>query len=250
MAATSEPTWILAITCRCLTEDLGFGARDCERPVSELAELNSVVADFVARRAQRPIGAEVIQSLAPKLIAYSLHSRRYRGATWHQEDAGIVWLLAAHLHRADSAEDAYPYFARLQQAGRLLPTREDFRHVTRSRPRTFQQVLREDVPRVLRAAVLAPGTVREVVLGGKVRIRVMYQDGGTGLLSLAISTRLLPGTALLPKEWFAATLAAFFPHVNFEDIAYVREFADGPLQPDEVACTALIDAVGLSLAGD
>ncbi len=92
---SGEAAWTLSATSRCLTEDLGLSPEACDRPITELVDAHRVIADFVKKRGAHPIGNETINALLPKLVAYSLHSGRYRAATWHHEAAGIVWLLAA-----------------------------------------------------------------------------------------------------------------------------------------------------------
>ena len=62
------------------------------RPITELIDAHQVIADFVKKRGAHPIGTETIKALLPQLVAYALHSGRYRAATWHHVAAGIVWL--------------------------------------------------------------------------------------------------------------------------------------------------------------
>lgn len=228
-----------AATCRCLTEDLGFPEADCDRPIAELTS-NKVVADFIAKRTDSPTGQEVIQSLAPRLIAYSLHSGRHRAATWFHEDLGVVWLLASRLHREGSKDDAYPYFARLLSAGRLLPTREDIARVVRSRSRTFAQALVEDVPQLRESVLSQPGKIHEEVLGGRVRLRLLYEPGDPSLLTVAVSQRLEPGAMALPPEWQVQLLAAMFPQIRLEEISIVDSLGDESLRPDEVGYCAVV----------
>jgi hypothetical protein len=222
----------LAATCRCLGEDLGFPPEECDRPLDELRS-HPVLADFMAKRQGTPIGQEVIQELAPKLIAYSLHAGRWRGATWHHEALGVVWLLAAAIHRADSARDSYPYFARLQRDGRLLPTREDIARVIHQRALTFAHSLVKDVPAIRRQAVAHPDRVQDVVLGGRVQLRVLYEPGEPAFLTVAVSSRLLPGALLLPGAWEMQLLAAFFPKSSLGNISYADDIGGQPLRPDE-----------------
>src|SRR5438874_614878 len=118
-----EGTAVLRVTRRCLVDDLEFGASDLDRPLEELAARHQMVRAFVERRSQSPVGQETIQGLTSRIVAYSLHSGEDRGITWHHVAAGIVWLLAAHFHRSGNADDAYPYFRRLDARGALLPTR-------------------------------------------------------------------------------------------------------------------------------
>jgi hypothetical protein len=222
----------LAATCRCLSEDLGYSHEECDRPSDELRP-HPVLADFLAKRRGNPIGQEVIQELAPKVIAYSLHAGRWRGATWHHEALAVVWLLAAAIHRADSARDAYPYFARLQRDGRLLPTREDIARVIRQRALTFARSLAADVPAIRQHAIAHPDQIQDVVLGGRVQIRVLYESGEPAFLTVAISSRLLPGSLVLPPTWELQVLAAFFPRSSLEGIFYAYDIGGQPLRPDE-----------------
>lgn len=228
-----------AATCRCLTEDLGFSERDCERPIAELTS-NKVVANFIAKRTDSPIGQEVIQSLAPRLIAYSLHSGRHRAATWFHEDLGIVWLLASRLHREGAKDDAYPYFARLLSAGRLIPTRDDIARVVRSRSQTFAQALVEDVPKLRESVLSRPDEIQEEVLGGRVRLRLLYEPGDPSLLTIAVSQRLEPGAMALPPVWQVQLLAVMFPQTRVEEISIVESLGSEGLRPNEVGYCALI----------
>lgn len=222
----------LAATCRCLQEDLGFTPTDCERPIEDLSS-HQVILSFIEKRRQSPIGQETIRELAPKLIAYSLHSGRYRCATWHHEELGMVWLLAAAIHRDDSAQDAYRYFAQLQRDRRILPTREDISRVVRARASTFATSLLEDIPRLRRTALAQPGRIHDATIGGRVRIRFALESGDPAILTVAISERLLPGTLALPPRWEIQLLAAFFPNASFEGLSYTGEISGQPISSGE-----------------
>ncbi len=230
-----EPAWTLSATCRCLTEDLGLAPEACDRPIVDLVGAHQVIADFVERRSAHPIGTETIQALLPTLVAYSLHSGRYRAATWHHEAAGIVWLLAARWHEQGSADDSYPYFEQLLRNGRLLPTRADVERVVDQRRPTFARALSDDVPCLRQRAIAHPGQIEEDVIGGRVCVRVAFENGASGILYVAITRRLLPGALPLPAEWDIQLLAAFFPGVPLEDIEYIDEIAGYNLRTDEVA---------------
>lgn len=229
------PSWALAATCRCLVEDFDLLPADCQCPITELAARHQVIADFIKKRSDSPIGTEPpIRSLLPKKVsAYSLHSGRYRGATWYHEKAAIVWLLAARWHEQGSPEDSYPYFERLLDAGRLLPVREDVIRVVESRRLTFERALIEQVPTVRSEALEQPGEVHDAVIGGRVRVRAVYENGETGILSVAIANRLLPGMMQVPPEWLVQILAAFFPGVPLAEIEYTNELAGKAVRPDE-----------------
>jgi hypothetical protein len=54
----SEPSWTLAATCRCLTEDLSLTAAECKCPVTELTGRHQVIDDFIKKRTDSPVGTE------------------------------------------------------------------------------------------------------------------------------------------------------------------------------------------------
>lgn len=222
----------LSATCRSLREDLGFHADDCELPIEDLAT-NQFIASFIEKRRSSPVGQEIIQELAPRLIAYSLHVGRYRAATWHHETLAVVWLLAAAIHRDDSPRDAYHYFAQLQRAGRILPSRDDIGRILRDRAASFARSLLEDIPRLRHEAQRHPNEVHEAIIGGRVRMRIAYEPGDPAFLTVAISERLLPGALALPAQWRVQILAAFFPDSSFENLSYTNEIGGHRLSHDE-----------------
>ncbi len=240
--ATTDQAWTLGATCRCLMEDLTLGAEMCDVSLTDLADrpdAPQVLVDFVKKRGAHPIGSETINALLPTLVAYSLHSGRYRAATWHHETTAIVWLLAVGWHEAGSADDAYPYFARLLHDKRLLPTREDVERVVSRRRVTFERALLVEVPRLWQAARDDAGAIQEGVIGGRIRVRVGFEWGDPSLLYVAITQRLLPGDLPLPAEWLIQVLAAFFHGVPLQDVDYVDEILERDLRPDEVGFCAL-----------
>lgn len=209
----------------------------------ELIERHQVLADFVKKRMQSPIGSETIRSLQrKKLIAYSLHSGRYRAATWYHEKPGIVWLLGARWHEEGSPVDAYPYFEALLLAGRLLPTREDVERVVTRRRLTFERALMEQVPAIRDVALQHPSEIHEAIVGGRIRVRVAYENGDTGILTVAVGNRLIPGEMSVPAEWVVQLLAAFLPGVPLHDVEYIDEFGGAALREDEDCFCALIPA--------
>jgi len=236
----TEPTWALGATCRCLTEDLDLHPETCDTPITQLSDAHQVIADFVKKRSVHPIGNETINALLPKLVAYSLHSGRYRAATWYHEAASIVWLLAARWHEQGRGDDAYPYFEQLLRDGRIQPMRVDVERVLNQRRLTFERALLEDVPHLRQAAFTDAGRIQEGVIGGRVRVRVGFENGRAGILYVAVTRRLIPGDLPLPGEWLIQVLAAFFPDVPLEDIEYIDEIAGYDLRSDEDCYCALI----------
>ncbi len=191
-------------------------------------------------RSYQSTSGEPIEALLPKLIAFSLHAGRYRGATWHQERAGIVWLLAVGWHEQGSRQDAYKHFERLQNVDRLVPARKDVERVVAMRRPTFELALIEDVPGMRQEAITHPGEVCSHQIGGRVRVRVAYENGESGILYAAISNRMIPGDMPLPPEWHVQLLAAFFPGTSLADVEYIDEIAGQAPRSDEDTFCALI----------
>jgi len=211
--------------------------------VIELIDRHQVIADFVKKRTESPIGGETIRSLQrKKLIAYSLLSGRYRAVTWYHATPGIVWLLAARWREEGSPADAYPYFEALLDAGRLLPTREDVERVIIRRRLTFERALIEQVPGIRHVALQHPGEIHEAIVEGRIRVRVAYENGDTGILTVAVGNRLIPGEMSVPAEWLVQLLAAFFPGVPLQDVEYIDGFGGAALREDEDCFCALAPA--------
>jgi hypothetical protein len=227
----------LAVTCRCLAEDLGFSVDDCERPLRDLGD-NAVISAFIERRSQSPEGQETVQELQPRLTAYSLHVGQHRGATWYDQKGAICWLLAVAIHREGSREDAYSYFGRLQRANKLLPTMQDVvRALERRRP-SFEKILTDEIPTWRETVLANPWQVHETVLGHRIRVRAFYANGDTGLLTIAISGSLVPEGPAVPGDWYGKLLAAFLPDSEALDMAF--DLGEQPLRPDENAFCGLV----------
>jgi hypothetical protein len=224
------------ITRRCLTDDLGFPANSVDRAIEELADESEVVAAFRERRASQGVpGQEPIRSLLPEVVAFSLHVGRQRGATWHHREAGVVWLLAVGYHREGAADDAYTYFERLKAAGTLLPDRDDMLAFVRSQAPTLARSLLADVPRLVAAARDRPGVIESGTIGGRIRVRVVYEVGEPGMLSVAIGQRFHPGEMPVPGDWLVRVAAAFLPETPPERLSFAFDLAGDELEPDEVA---------------
>jgi hypothetical protein len=105
---------------------------------------------------------------------------------------------------------------------------------------TFERALMEDVPGMRQEAIEHPGEVHSHEVGGRVRVRVSYANGDSGILYAAISNRLIPGEMPLPPEWHVQLLAAFFPGLPLADVEYIDEIAGQAPRSDEDTFCALI----------
>lgn len=137
-----------------------------------------------------------IRALVRKRVpACSRRGVRSRSTTCHHERAGVVSSCFSVPGTTSKAapEHSYPCFKRPLDAGRLLPRREDVTRVVESRRLTSERALIEQVPTVRTAALEQPGEEREVNIGGRVRVRVGYENGDIEIPSPAPANRLLPG---------------------------------------------------------
>jgi hypothetical protein len=241
-ASDGEP--ILRVTRRCLVEDLGFPAESLDLPIDDLARADKVIAAFLERRSGGVPGQEPIQSLLPGIVAFSLHVGRYRGATWEHRQAGIVWLVAVGYHTEGHADDAYERFAGLRDAGRLLPDREDMLAFVRSQAPTLARSLLEDAPGLVDVARQQPREIQEGVIGGRIRVRLVYEDSDPPMLTIAIGQRLIPGEMPVPADWVIRVAAAFLPDTPAEHLAVTFDLAGEELRPDEVAFCDFSDDLG------
>jgi hypothetical protein len=226
---------LLRVTRRCLREDLEFQETDLALPMEELAARHPMIRAFVEQRSQSAIGQETIQGLTAKIVAFSLHFGEDRGITWHHEKAGVVWLLASAFHRSGQRGDAYPYFRELDAKGLLLPAPADFQALTESQASTLARSLITDVPRLLREARRSRGQVVRGLIGGRISVRLMQEDGERPMLTVAISLRIWPGEMTLSADWLMSVAAAFFPHTRTSDLSTAFDIGGRPITPDEQA---------------
>lgn len=230
------------ITRRCLVDDLGIPRESVDRTIEELASESEVIAAFYERRAALGVaGQEPIRSLLPEVVAYSLHVGRNRGATWHHREPGVIWLLAVGYHREGATDDAYAYFERLKAAGQLLPDRDDMLAFVRAQAPTLARSLLTDVPPLVEVAREQPGTIQSGILGGRIRVRLVYEGGDPGMLSIAISQRLHPGEMPVPADWLVRVAAAFLPDTPPERLSIAFDLAGFVLAPDEIAFCDLVE---------
>lgn len=231
-----EGEFIPRVTRRCLTDDLGLAPGSVDLTIDELANADEVIAAFSDRRAEMgSAGQEPIRSLLPEIVAFSLHVGRRRGATWHHREAGVIWLLAVGYHREGHVDDAYAYFERLKAAGRLLPDRDDMLAYVRSQAPTLARSLLNDVPGLVATARARPGVIHSGTIGGRIRVRVVYEDAGPPMFTVAISQRLFPGEIRVPADWLVRVAAAFLPDTPPARLSVAFDLAGQELQPDEVA---------------
>ncbi len=225
----------LRATKRCLVEDLRLPATAAKGPLEAVAGSSGIVDAFLERRARHPLGQETIQGLTSRIVAYSLHSADYRGITWYQENHRVVWLLAAAFHRSGKRDDAYPYFISLDNEGRLLPKTEDVELLVAEQTKDLARHLLEQVPALTQQVLSNPGRLLGGVLGGRIKIRAIFEADDTPMLSVAISQKLQPGNLQLPADWLMIVAAAFFPDGDPQNLSFAWDMGGRPLREDEIA---------------
>lgn len=89
---------------------------------------------------------------------WNLHAGDYRGVTWHDESADVVWLCASGFHRSGDPEDTYRKVERLDAEDRLLPTEDEIDRFAHADDMDRLEDLRRSVNRLVRRAVEAANT--------------------------------------------------------------------------------------------
>lgn len=158
------PGYELRITQRCLADDLSERAADLgdlnsTTPLEELSRRHEIVRAFVNERAGQPVGArEVGRGRADRILWRLGRGHDHRGATWHDEEAEVVWLCASGHHRSGTADDAFQHFHRLIDADIIYPTEEDYLLLELERGRRFAELLPDDAAALRAEALRQPET--------------------------------------------------------------------------------------------
>jgi hypothetical protein len=104
-------------TLRCLAADLGIPLPDL---TVDLGDIRHPLIQETQRIAPgTPQGQKRILSIREPLV-YRIRHSGFRGATWLDGTAGIVWLCGVERREDNSDDDAFAYFFRLHEAGHLL----------------------------------------------------------------------------------------------------------------------------------
>lgn len=207
----------LRVTLRCIRDELHLPEEDSGKHPSEMN--HEICSAFATQRSQDPKGVEKLQPITSKIEAYTLHAGRWRGATWHDEEGNVVWLLGFGYHRSGEAGDAYPYLKQLDADGQLLPTLADYELLYELRDAAIPEQLAQLASQVLESARSNPGNEIRDVLTGTFPVSVVVEiEDGLEAIWIAVSQRLVRGEVDPPPEWLRFVVAAFFPEASFEDI--------------------------------
>jgi len=233
--------YCLRVTGRCLREDLNESANP---PTSAEAVDHELAQAFVEKRSRHPKGQETIQPLAHMNEVYSLHAQRWRGATWHDEDENVVWLVAGAIHRSGAEDDLYPHARDLDANVALAPSIQDYDWMFEARDRGFFDVAYEQAEELRRRAQVDSPREVSVVLGGRIPVSLVVEDvDGMRMVTLAISWQWVNGDLVPPPDWLETILALFFPWVTslFEGLSPESTIGGRPAQPGEQIWAAFIE---------
>lgn len=228
--------WELRVTTRCLVEDLGW---DAGTRFEDLLG-QDIIKGLVGKRSTDPIDTRRVAPLTSGHEVYTLgYGHRHRGATWHDEQNGVIWLCAYGRHQSGAADDAFPYFKQLDAEGRLFPTREDYESLIEDRNRRFADAIVADAQALLAGAREEPGVEKPGVLADSVGAGVAVQVVET-LEETAVAIHahdLRPG-------WLDIILAAFFPDADLRSWEWSDSFPTRSLREDELCYRHLHETAG------
>jgi hypothetical protein len=203
-------------TIRCLIEDLGL---QLPGPGVDLGEIDHPWLNELRRIApMSPRGQKRVLAIAYPLI-FRLRMSSCRGATWVDDQHGIVWLCAVNRREEGSEDDAYAWFADLHARGQLVPSEDDRLRDRAEAVIRLHRGLTAGLLQLVEDAFAHRGTEMAVDLGGYVPCRVLVQ-GGEGLDEMwcALSSRASDGNHVPDRlrDILFAELENHFPDAIFE----------------------------------
>lgn len=203
-------------TIRCLTEDLSLELPGLD---VDLGEIDHPWLDELRRTAPTsPTGQKRVLAIAHPLI-YRLRVSSSRGATWVDEEHGIVWLCAARRREEGSDDDAFAWFADLHTRGALLPSRDDrLRDLAEVTIRLYRGLTAE-LLHLADDALSQQGTELTAELGGYIPCRLLVRGGGgVNEIWCALSRRAKDGRHIRDqvRDILFANLENHFPDAIFE----------------------------------
>lgn len=204
----------LRLTRRALN-DLALPASLAGTPAKDLVLAHPLVDAFVERRSQSPTGQEAIQLPVTRATAFSLHADRWRGLTWHDQGAGVVWLLGAGYHRSGDRSDVYAVLKARDAANGLFPTEQDYLDLEPD-PVAFVDAIAVQAPDLMRSARATLGREVRATLADAIDV-CAYVDGDAVSLAFAMPPH---AGAHLPPDYLMVAIAALLPEADVEDVAW------------------------------
>lgn len=224
----------LRITQRCLSDDLNervdLSELDNAPAIEELTRRHQIVDAFVSERSLQPSGTRVVgRGRTDRPISRLGRGNDHRGATWHDEESGVVWLCASGRHRSGTPDDAFQHFHRLIDADTIYPTEEDYRLLEHERARRFVELLPGEAAALRAEAMQQPETeVRGMIAHAhEVGVVAVIVEAVGNELFLAFPARELYDQIVL-------LFVAFAPEATWEDWHQVEALPTRALEPNEL----------------
>jgi hypothetical protein len=216
--------WELRVTARCLDEDLNAS------PEAEFEELRGleIIKAFVGDRSTSSVSGKELNPMSSGHEVFALgYGHAHRGASLHDPDNAVVWLLAYRRHRSGEDDDFYPWVKALDGDGRLIPVPADYRRMFLERDRRFVEAVRLETPVILQEASKHDGEYRCTV-GGELGISLWIEIDDE-LDAQAITVAF--DNAVETWEQCAVLLASLAPGRDWDPIERMpsRELDDGEL---------------------
>jgi hypothetical protein len=214
-----------------------IGARDLARP--KRPPRTPARSPYAVRALERnPAGSQLPKT---KATVWNLHSDRWRGLTWHDEDDDVVWLLGVGWHESGSSDDAYVVLKGRDVDGTLFPTATDFEDAEPGDIDWFLTALATEAPNLMQRAKAAPNSeVREVIaeaVTAAVFVElVVIDDDEAGETWLSVQQPPeVPAGRVLPADWIMYVVAAVFQDVPLGELRWGGDFPrKGGAGPNEI----------------
>lgn len=235
----------LRLTRRAL-DDLGLSADFALLPATDYRDQHDVIACFVEKREQSPIGAEVTQLPVTAVTAFNLHCGRFRGLTWHDEESDVVWLLGVGWHESGSRDDAYEVLKGRDTQGLLMPDEQDYLDLeaTLEEEQAFVAQVNVQAPALVDEARARGGVEVRGIIAGRLSVGVTVEavevpgEGRIEEVWVAFEMPPVPGECRLPPhpQWIMVVLAAMVAvEVRLEDLDFDGQFPrPGGSRPNEI----------------
>jgi hypothetical protein len=225
--------WELRVTSRCLVDDLNAMADADFEAIDGL----EIIKAFVAERSERADGTRQVTPLTCGHEVWVVaRGHDHRGATFHDVEDEVIWLLAYGRHRSGKPDDFFPVCKALDRDKPLLPAKVDYERMYIERDFRFTEAVRVEAPLILRAARDADGEHRCTV-GGSLAVGLSVELEGD--LDATALTVAFFANQLETYEQGILLLAALYQGDAWEP---VPRMPSRDLEPGEVAFTVMFSS--------
>jgi len=199
----------LRVTGRCLSEDLGDSSG---ASFDELANRHRIIKAFRRERSSATAG---VDALSPgggeRTLTVLRHSNDWRGVTWFDQDARVVWLCACGWHRSGKPDDAFAHFRTLRLSSEIWPSDDDYEALEADRGEQFAAFVVTEAPRLLAAARATPDKEIVWVIGPE-PVAIVVQ-----VVETLEETFVAFSVLRQPPQLFQLLLVALYPDRGFKD---------------------------------